>query len=65
MKSAIVLLLSAALCGSLGAACARASATFSVPQEDLPDPLVLIAYGDMRFTAPSEIRATNPARGRR
>jgi hypothetical protein len=60
MKSAIVLLLSAALCGSLGAACARASATFSVPQEDLPDPLVLIAYGDMRFTAPSEIRATNP-----
>ncbi|MGO9947023.1 MAG: metallophosphoesterase family protein [Steroidobacteraceae bacterium] len=34
--------------------------TFSVPQMDLPDPLVLIAYGDMRFTSTSETEASSP-----
>ncbi|MGO9512038.1 MAG: metallophosphoesterase family protein [Steroidobacteraceae bacterium] len=37
-----------------------AAATFSVPDAELPDPLVLIAYGDMRFTNPSETSATDP-----
>jgi acid phosphatase type 7 len=37
-----------------------AAATFSVPDAKLPDPLVLVAYGDMRFTTPSETGATNP-----
>jgi hypothetical protein len=60
IESAIVLLLWAALSGCLRAGCAHASTTFTVPQADLPDPLVLVAYGDMRFTAPAEIRATNP-----
>lgn len=38
----------------------RAATTFSVPQMDLPDPLVLIAYGDMRFTSTSETEASSP-----
>jgi hypothetical protein len=38
----------------------HAATTFMVPAADLPDPLVLIAYGDMRFTAPSETSATSP-----
>jgi acid phosphatase type 7 len=38
----------------------RAATTFSVPQTDLPDPLVLIAYGDMRFTSTSETEASSP-----
>ncbi len=38
----------------------RAAPTFSVPQMDLPDPLVLIAYGDMRFTSTSETEASSP-----
>ncbi len=37
------------------------AATFSVNDADLPNPLVLIAYGDMRFTNPAETAATNPA----
>jgi hypothetical protein len=37
-----------------------AATTFTVPQADLPDPLVLIAYGDMRFTNSSETSATSP-----
>jgi hypothetical protein len=37
-----------------------AATTFNVPEATLPDPLVLVAYGDMRFTAPSETGATNP-----
>ena len=37
-----------------------AAPTFSVPQMDLPDPLVLIAYGDMRFTSTSETEASSP-----
>jgi hypothetical protein len=31
------------------------------PDAALPDPLVLVAYGDMRFTDAAETRATNPA----
>ncbi len=37
------------------------AATFSVNDTDLPNPLVLIAYGDMRFTNPAETAATNPS----
>jgi len=39
----------------------RAAATFSVPQSGLPDPLVLIAYGDMRFTGRRETQASSPS----
>ena len=56
----MVLLLSAAIAGGV-AAPATATPTFSVPDRDLPAPLVLVAYGDMRFTAPTETDATNPA----
>jgi hypothetical protein len=38
----------------------RAATTFSVAQSGLPDPLVLIAYGDMRFTQRSETGASSP-----
>lgn len=41
-------------------AAARAATTFSVPDSVLPDPLVLIAYGDMRFTDPAETTAASP-----
>jgi hypothetical protein len=46
--------------------CSRASsdqpaATFSVPAAALHLPLVLIAYGDMRFTNPAETSATSPS----
>jgi acid phosphatase type 7 len=34
--------------------------TFTVPQADLRTPVTVIAYGDMRFTDPSNTRATNP-----
>jgi len=56
----MVLILLAAIAGSLRAGPAPAETTFSVPGGDLSDPLVLVAYGDMRFTAPSETDATNP-----
>src|SRR5258708_36406858 len=56
----VVLLMLAAVAGALRAGTPHAAATFSVPEGDLPDPLVLVAYGDMRFTAPSETDATNP-----
>jgi hypothetical protein len=56
----MVLLLLAALAGPLRAGPSHAATTFSVADGDLPDPLVLVAYGDMRFTAPSETEATNP-----
>jgi hypothetical protein len=46
----------AALAGSV-----RAGATFNVPDAELPDPLVLVAYGDMRFTSPAETGASDPA----
>jgi acid phosphatase type 7 len=39
---------------------APAQPTFTVQQRDLPTPLVMVAYGDMRFTAPSETDATSP-----
>jgi hypothetical protein len=38
----------------------RAQTSFSVPAADLPDPLVLIAYGDMRFTQTGETNASSP-----
>ena len=38
-----------------------AGPTFSVRQEDLHVPATVVAYGDMRFTDPSNITATNPA----
>ncbi|MEP6884160.1 MAG: metallophosphoesterase [Gammaproteobacteria bacterium] len=37
------------------------AATFNVPAAELPDPLVLVAYGDMRFTDATEVRASNPS----
>jgi acid phosphatase type 7 len=43
------------LAGSLRAA------DFSVPEADLPHPLMFIAYGDMRFTDPRETGASQPA----
>ncbi|HME40618.1 MAG TPA: metallophosphoesterase [Steroidobacteraceae bacterium] len=39
---------------------AHAAATFTVPDADLPEPLVLVAYGDMRFTNPEETHASSP-----
>jgi acid phosphatase type 7 len=39
----------------------EAATTFQIPDSALPDPLVLVAYGDMRFTASSEIAASSPA----
>jgi calcineurin-like phosphoesterase family protein len=44
----------------LASTAANAQPTFSIPQRDLPTPLVMVAYGDMRFTAPSETNASNP-----
>ncbi len=37
-----------------------AAATFDVTAAELPDPLVLVAYGDMRFTDTTELHASNP-----
>jgi acid phosphatase type 7 len=54
----ILPLLLVALMGSAGSM--RAAPTFSVAQAELPDPLVIIAYGDMRFTQPQETDATSP-----
>ncbi len=58
MRAALLTVFSAALflAGSPNAD----PATFSVPDAALPNPLILIAYGDMRFTDPSETRATDP-----
>src|SRR5258708_25538388 len=56
----VVLLMLAAVAGALRAGPAHAATPFSVPDGDLPDPLVLVAYGDMRFTTQSETDATNP-----
>jgi len=39
---------------------ASGAATFSVPDSQLPRPLVLIVYGDTRFTDSSETNASNP-----
>ena len=48
------------LCAAVHAESPLAATTYSVPDAGLPDPLILIAYGDMRFTAPVETHATNP-----
>jgi hypothetical protein len=56
----MVLLFLSALAAPLRAGPAHAAATFSVPDGDLPDPLVLVAYGDMRFTQITETEASNP-----
>jgi hypothetical protein len=37
-----------------------AAPTFRIPDAELPKPLVLIAYGDMRFTDPKETSASSP-----
>jgi acid phosphatase type 7 len=39
----------------------HAATTFSVSARGLPDPLVFIAYGDMRFTQTGETQASAPA----
>jgi len=52
----MVLWLAMVVCGP-----ARAAATFSLPKSELPDPLVFVAYGDIRFTNPSETAASSPA----
>ena len=52
----VLLFLAILVCGP-----ARAATTFSVPDSDLPDPLVFIAYGDTRFTNVSETAASSPA----
>jgi hypothetical protein len=51
----MVLMLAALL-----AAPAQAATDFSVPDSVLPDPLVFIAYGDMRFTDAAETTACSP-----
>src|SRR5271169_6451618 len=38
----------------------QSAATFSVPAAALTTPIVLIAYGDMRFTNPAETSASSP-----
>jgi hypothetical protein len=35
--------------------------TFAINDQDLHSPLTLVAYGDMRFTDPTNVTATNPA----
>jgi len=56
----VVLLLLTALSRPLHAESPQATTTFSVPDANLPDPLVLVAYGDMRFTETTETGAANP-----
>jgi hypothetical protein len=56
----MVLLLSSALICPAHAASPPAATTFNVRERDLASPLVLVSYGDMRFTDDTEIRATNP-----
>jgi acid phosphatase type 7 len=51
----VVLLVAVLLAEPLAAA-----TTFKVPASELPDPLVLIAYGDMRFTQSFETAASSP-----
>lgn len=48
------------LCAAVHAESPPAATTYSVPDAGLPDPLILVAYGDMRFTDPAETHATNP-----
>ncbi|HTC39451.1 MAG TPA: metallophosphoesterase [Steroidobacteraceae bacterium] len=51
----VVLCLTGFLSGPVGAA-----ATFQIPDAALPEPLILVAYGDMRFTETSETAASSP-----
>ena len=37
-----------------------AQPTFTVPGSDLPTPLIMVTYGDMRFTTTTETEASNP-----
>jgi hypothetical protein len=61
MRAALpVVLLLTALSRPLCAQSPQSTATFTVPGGNLPDPLVLVAYGDMRFTETTETGATNP-----
>jgi acid phosphatase type 7 len=39
----------------------EAAATFQIPDAALHDPLVLVAYGDIRFTTTAETAASSPA----
>lgn len=39
----------------------QAAPTFTISPTDLHSPITVIAYGDMRFTDPSNVTATNPA----
>jgi len=58
------LILSMAFCGPLHAGPPPGGAGHDIwvgPDAGLPDPLVLVAYGDMRFTDAAETHATNPA----
>jgi Calcineurin-like phosphoesterase len=55
-----VLLLLSVFAMPLRTGLAQAAATFSVPDGDLRDPLVLVAYGDTRFTPATETEASNP-----
>jgi acid phosphatase type 7 len=48
------------LLGLIVAGPTRAEPTFSVPDAAVPDPLVLVAYGDTRFTQPGETEASSP-----
>lgn len=51
------------ICLSAASLCVYAmatAATFDVAESSLAKPLVLIAYGDMRFTDPANTSATNP-----
>ena len=45
---------------SLSVYAVAAAATFNVAESSLPQPLVFVAYGDMRFTDPANTSATNP-----
>jgi hypothetical protein len=58
----VVAAVAAAFCGCTPSTATRgaSAATFSVPATALTSPLVLIAYGDTRFTDPAEITATSP-----
>jgi Calcineurin-like phosphoesterase len=42
------------------AAANRPGPTFRVPESELRKPVTVVAYGDMRFTDPSNVTATNP-----
>ena len=59
MRAAVVGLL-LLLCAVAEPLRAAPPATFSVATAELGDPLVLVAYGDMRFTDVSELHASNP-----